>query len=45
MLPDEACDFLAMDFDEAGWQDDILMVREICAEFDIPRAGGAITVR
>ena len=36
MLPDETCHFLAMDFDEAGWQDDITMVREVCAEFDIP---------
>jgi hypothetical protein len=23
MLPDETCHFLAMDFDEAGWQDDV----------------------
>ncbi len=38
MLPDETCYFLAMDFDEAAWQDDISMVREVCAEFDIPMA-------
>lgn len=37
MLPDETCHFLAMDFDEAGWQDDVTTVREVCAEFDIPR--------
>lgn len=36
MLPDETCYFLVMDFDEDGWQDDISMVREVCAEFDIP---------
>jgi hypothetical protein len=35
---DETCHFLAMDFDEAGWQDDITTVREVCAEFDIPVA-------
>ena len=38
MLPDETCHFLAMDFDEAGWQDDVTTVREVCAEFDIPVA-------
>ncbi len=36
MLPDETCCFLAMDFDEIGWQKDISMVREVCAEFNIP---------
>ena len=38
MLPDETCHFLAMDFDEAGWQDDVTTVREVCDEFDIPIA-------
>ncbi len=38
MLQDETCYFLAMDFDEAGWQNDISTVREVCAEFDIPMA-------
>jgi len=38
MFPDETCQFLAMDFDKAGWQDDIKTVREICAEFNIPVA-------
>ena len=38
MFPDETCLFLAMDFDKAGWQDDITTVREICAEFNIPVA-------
>ena len=38
MLPDETCHFLAMDFDEAGWQDDVTTVREVCVEFDIPVA-------
>ena len=35
MLPDETCYFLAMDFDEAGWQNDISMVRAVCAEFNL----------
>jgi len=38
MFPDETCHFLAMDFDEAGWQDDVTTVREVCTEFDIPVA-------
>ncbi|MCD6296981.1 MAG: DEAD/DEAH box helicase family protein [Deltaproteobacteria bacterium] len=38
MLPDETCHLLAMDFDEAGWQDDVTTVREVCTEFDIPVA-------
>ncbi len=38
MLSDETCHFLAMDFDEAGWEDDVSTVREVCTEFDIPVA-------
>lgn len=38
MLPDETCCFLAIDFDEAGWQYDISTVRNDCAELDIPFA-------
>ncbi|MBN2810179.1 MAG: DEAD/DEAH box helicase family protein, partial [Deltaproteobacteria bacterium] len=38
MLPDDTCCFLAMDFDEGDWQNDILMVREVCREFNIPIA-------
>lgn len=38
MLQDETCYFLAMDFDEADWQIDISMVREVCTEFHIPVA-------
>jgi hypothetical protein len=34
----ETCHFLAIDFDEAGWQDDVTALREVCAEFDIPGA-------
>ncbi|MGD8520051.1 MAG: DEAD/DEAH box helicase family protein [Desulfobacterales bacterium] len=38
MLIDETCHFLAMDFDEAYWQDDVSIVREVCTELDIPVA-------
>ncbi len=29
MLSDETCHFLAIDFDEAGWQDDVTALREV----------------
>ena len=38
MLSDETCHFLAMDFDEEDWQDDVTTVREVCKEFNIPVA-------
>ncbi|MEJ2586451.1 MAG: DEAD/DEAH box helicase family protein [Deltaproteobacteria bacterium] len=38
MLPDETCNFMAMDFDQARWQDDVSKVREVCEEFEIPVA-------
>jgi hypothetical protein len=38
MLPDETCYFLAIDFDEADWQKDISILRNVCTEFDIPVA-------
>ena len=38
MLPDDTCCFLAMDFDEAGWQHDISVLRDVCIEFNIPVA-------
>jgi len=38
MLLDETCWFLAIDFDKAGWQKDISVLRNICVEFDIPVA-------
>ena len=36
MLPDETCWFLAMDFDEATWKDDVDAVRETCERLAIP---------
>lgn len=38
MLPDETCCFLAMDFDDADWQKDISVLRDVCVEFYIPMA-------
>ncbi len=38
MLSDETCCFLAMDFDDSGWQGDVSIVRETCDEFKIPVA-------
>lgn len=38
MLPDETCFFLAMDFDDEGWQEDINALRVICVKKDIPIA-------
>jgi superfamily II DNA or RNA helicase len=38
MLPDETCCFLAIDFDGAGWQKDISVLRDVCTEFNIPVA-------
>ena len=38
MLPDQTCHFLAMDFDEAGWQKDVTVVTKVCTAFNIPFA-------
>jgi hypothetical protein len=38
MLPDETCSFLAMDFDDADWQKDSSVLRDVCVEFKIPVA-------
>ncbi|MCF8363442.1 MAG: DEAD/DEAH box helicase family protein [Prolixibacteraceae bacterium] len=36
LLTDETCHFLAIDFDGEEWKDDIVTIREICNEFEIP---------
>ncbi|ABR47957.1 type III restriction protein, res subunit [Alkaliphilus metalliredigens QYMF] len=36
MLEDESCFFLAMDFDDTGWENDISAIMEICDEKNIP---------
>jgi len=38
MCLDETCWFLAIDFDDQGWQRDISALRDVCTEFDIPVA-------
>lgn len=38
MLLDETCCFLAIDFDDADWQKDISVLRDVCIEFSIPVA-------
>lgn len=38
MLTDETCYFLAIDFDDEGWKEDISVLREICVEKNIPFA-------
>ncbi len=35
---DETCNFLAIDFDKEGWEDDISVIRDTCSHFDIPVA-------
>ena len=36
MLCDETCWFLAIDFDDEGWQKDITVLRQVCSLFEIP---------
>jgi superfamily II DNA or RNA helicase len=38
LLPDETCRFLAVDFDEAEWRDDVLAFAQSCDELEIPVA-------
>jgi superfamily II DNA or RNA helicase len=38
MLLNETCYFLAIDFDDEGWQKDIATLREVCTSFIIPIA-------
>lgn len=38
MLTDETCYFLAIDFDDEGWEKDISVIRNICTEKKIPFA-------
>jgi len=35
---DETCHFLAIDFDDDGWQQDVSILRGVCLEFSIPVA-------
>ncbi|GHV31339.1 hypothetical protein FACS1894177_05700 [Bacteroidia bacterium] len=38
LLPDETCLFLAVDFDDKNWQEDIAVFRSVCEELKIPVA-------
>jgi len=38
MLVNETCYFLAIDFDDEGWQKDVSTLRSVCSSFDIPIA-------
>jgi hypothetical protein len=38
MYQDDTCHFLAIDFDDDGWQKDISTLKEVCFTFDIPVA-------
>lgn len=38
ILPDDTCNFLAIDFDDGAWQENISAVRNVCSEWRIPCA-------
>ncbi|MGP4957429.1 TOTE conflict system archaeo-eukaryotic primase domain-containing protein [Pseudomonas helleri] len=38
LLTDDTCNFLAVDFDEADWRDDLLGFAQSCRELDVPVA-------
>lgn len=38
LLLNETCHFLAIDFDDEGWQKDLITLRKVCASFEIPFA-------
>lgn len=36
ILPDDSCYFLAIDFDDGTWQENVSAVRSVCDEWEIP---------
>lgn len=38
LLPDDTCHFLAVDFDEAEWKDDVLAFEQSCHDLGVPVA-------
>lgn len=38
ILPDDTCYFLAIDFDDGDWQENVAAVRNVCSEWEIPCA-------
>lgn len=38
ILPDDTCRFLALDFDDEGWQENVALVRSVCERWELPCA-------
>lgn len=38
ILPDDTCCFLALDFDDEGWRENVTAVREVCRRWELPCA-------
>ena len=38
ILPDDSCRFLALDFDDEGWRENVTAVREVCRRWELPCA-------
>lgn len=38
ILSDDTCCFLALDFDDDGWQENVAQVRSVCARWELPCA-------
>lgn len=38
LLREDACTFLAIDFDEADWRKDVCAVADVCVKYDVPHA-------
>lgn len=36
ILPDDTCYFLAIDFDDGAWRENVAAVRAVCSEWEIP---------
>ncbi|MBO5659917.1 MAG: helicase, partial [Bacteroidaceae bacterium] len=36
ILPEDTCYFLTIDFDDDGWQENVIAVRRVCEEWEIP---------
>jgi hypothetical protein len=38
LLTDDTCHFLAVDFDEADWREDVRAFKQSCSELEVPVA-------
>ena len=36
ILPDDTCYFLAIDFDDGAWRENVAVVRSVCVEWEVP---------